>query len=653
MSKKHTQAGILLVLVICLIYSGLPIKAQTPEYLFQITIILPFSRPQSYAIASFTAGELLKIGIEAIVTLVGWDTLIPRVFESMSLDYNSGGFDIATIGRLNSIVPSSLYYYYHSSMKAPKGSNYFPVENDTLDTILEFVMNTTDFEARKEYIRQALDIIVWDIHPEVGACQEEVPFFILDNIEGFDPNRFPKVEEIYFSNGQSLGHGQTNELRIAIGIMPWHLDPTNWCSWDLLNLVFNPIFSQLVELDSDFKFLPGLLEKLPYPVAVKNNYIGENSSTDPDLATVWELKLRDNVYWHEGYGYRMNNATHRDILKFDANDIVWYYTKLIQNDFRRNEKYPYVFGTDPDKAFVKLDRYTLQLHLNNTYADLFTLLGIILPKHILEPTYDALGLGAGIRADGTSAPSLDQWNTDDYGQGKRTSGDLEHPATIGNGAYMYFPGEDAITETWSFTKWDHYFKDNDTSYWKELVQNRPDACVYVSLYTRETKLHPIQLLKRGDVDILGQYLVSRDEYARALSEPNIVAAKELSWYYATIGFNILNGAGSKLANRYVRLAISHMVPQQDIVDYLLHGFGQANFVPFPLQSPYYPKDLDPIEYNITKAFDYMEMAGYNMTAYKTQPPHFFPSFEAWTLMIALGGTGIIVIIQQYKKKNMN
>ncbi|MFX0060789.1 MAG: ABC transporter substrate-binding protein [Candidatus Hermodarchaeota archaeon] len=652
MSRKYTRAGILLVLVICLILPGLTVKAQTTEYLFSVTIIAPLSgtfRPQ---LAQLMANELSKIGIEAIVTLVGWDILFDRVFELPQLDYNNGGFDIAVPYLSADSIDyrlSRLYNHYHSSMKAPEGSNYFPVENNTLDEILEFIMNTTEFNERKEYIRQALDMIVWDIQPETSVCQLEDAFFMRNNIEGFDPNRFPNLEEIYFTNGQSIGHGQVNELLIGIRDLSLDalIDPTYF--YGILN--FNPVFSRLLELDKEFRFVPGLLKKLPYPIAVKNNYTGEISSTDPNTATVWELELRDNVYWHEGYGYRMNNTTHRDILKFDTDDVDWYFTKLIhEHSTLYNDQY--VFGRDPEKAIVKINRYKVQFHLNHTYADLLTLFNFVLPQHILDPTYDALGLGSGVRADGTSAPSYNEWEPfsvqlarDDYGQGKRTSGDLVRPATIGTGAYMYYPGENTITQTFTFTKWDHYFKDNDTIY-RNLVQNRPDKCIYIEMNLYDAGL---PALENGVVDIVGPYS-SPQNYIDAGLKPGIVAAKKLSWYYYTVGYNILNGAERKLANKYVRLAISHMIPRQDIVEYLLHGFGQANFIPFSLQSPYYPKDLDPIEYNIFKSFNYMEAAGYDMTPYKTQTPPSFISFEGWTLLVVLGGMGILVFIHQYKKK---
>ncbi|MFX0094066.1 MAG: ABC transporter substrate-binding protein, partial [Candidatus Hodarchaeota archaeon] len=275
--------------------------------------------------------------------------------------------------------------------------------------------------------------------------------------------------------------------------------------------------------------------------------------------------------------------------------------------------YQFVFGTEPDKAIIKVDQYTIQFHLQRTYADLFTLFDIVLPQHILDPNYDALGLGSGVRADGTSASVYKDWMMDDYNQGMRTSGDIQYPATIGTGAYMLYPGENRTENSVTLTTWNHYFKDTDTSYWAPLVANRPDKYKHDFIPNRDVAN---TMLDQGEIDIKCSQYQGEPYPIFGCSRPGVTVDKCLDWGYHTMGYNILHGADDHLTNKWVRLAISHVIPRQEIVDYVLGGLGQPSFVPFPQQSPYLPENLEPIKYNISRAFDYLERAEYDVTPFR-------------------------------------
>ncbi|MFX0061518.1 MAG: ABC transporter substrate-binding protein [Candidatus Hermodarchaeota archaeon] len=637
-----------------------PVLTQEQQYFFSTTLLGPTCNPVRVQHAQLIVNELPKIGIRGDLILVGWDVLLPRMMGSPThADYAHEGFDIGFLSWAGSMIPNNLFQFFHSSNIDPAnwGPNYYPVNNKTLDRILEFTINTTDFNQRKEYIRQALEIIVWDIQPVAGIYQPEDVFYLRDNIQGFDANRFPKIEEMSFANGHSAGHGQVNELIVASASRPQNFNLALSNSW-YDKLVFSSAFTKLIEQAKNLTFVPGLVELLPYPVAVKNNHTGELSSTDPNTATVWELKLREDVYWHEGYGYQLNNATHRDILKVDADDVVWFYTVNVKpngipSSFRSSLQY--AFGTEADKAFVKVDRYTVQFHLKNLYADLFTLFGAILPQHILDLTYDALGLGLGVRADGTSAPSYEDWAEDDFNIGYRTSGDITHAATIGNGPYYLYPGKNEGQQKIILTKWNHYFKDND-SYWQFLVIKRPDKYIYTWFLSKDAAEIA---LENGTIDLMDAQYNAEKDYAFMKDRPGVAAVKQLDWGYRTMGYNILNGANGKLANKWVRLAISHMITRQEMVKYLLGGLGKPSFVPFPQQSLYWPEDLEPITYNITRALDYMERAGYDVVPFRNSESSINTLFDFITfnlvslVTIGLEVGAICLLVVLIVKKRLN
>ncbi|MFX0091841.1 MAG: ABC transporter substrate-binding protein [Candidatus Hodarchaeota archaeon] len=660
MRVHQKMVSLVLIAIVVLSLGAVSIQsafAQEPSWLFRITLLAPTANPVRVQYAQLITNELPRIGIDANLLLIGWDEYIPRMMGSSThADYNNGGFDIGFLGWSVSHEPSNLFNFYHSSNIDPTNwdVNYHPVNNKTLDGILELTMNTTDFEQRKNYIQQALEMIVWDIHPVTGIFQDEDIFCMRDNIGGFDAERFPRIEEIYFTDGSSTNHGNATKLIVAGVSQPNDYNPLISNSW-YDRFVIDSVFSSLLAKDSDLMFVPELAAQLPYPVAVKNNYTGEISSTNVNTATVWELKLRNDIFWHEGYGYRMNNATHREILRFDADDVVWHYNTLLSADgpmkYRfHSENYQSVFGSEPEKAIIKVDRYTVQFHLSNLYADLFSLFGFVLPQHILDPLYNPLGQGPGVRADGTSAPSWtsQSWDADDFNLGRRTSGDWEHPATIGTGAYTLYPGVDLNGQTITLSTWNHYFKDNDSTYWKSLVEKRPDKYIYYWTQNRDIAKTG---LETGTIDILDTSLTwGKDFYLEIKVKPGITIVKKLICGYHTMGYNILHGADNHLTNNWVRLAISHMVPRQDIVDYLVGGLGQPNSVPFPRQSPFWPDTLEPLEYNYTKAISYLIKAGYDPSC--CIPSQNISGFEALAFFIALSGmTSIIHFVRLKKLKN--
>ncbi|MFX0093993.1 MAG: ABC transporter substrate-binding protein [Candidatus Hodarchaeota archaeon] len=651
--KKLIPLTVMMIFLSIGFFTMIQLGYGQPEYFFITTLIVPTNDTVRVQYAQLITNELPKIGIQGNLVLVGWDVLISRMFTSATYtgyaDYANGGFDIGFVSWFSSIIPSQLYQFFHSepNYSAAWSSNFYPVNNAALDGMLEYTVNTTDFDQRKEWIGKVLKAIVWDIHPVTSIYQPEDVFYLRDNIHGFDSN-LGSVELMYFKDGQSAGHGKVNELVWASTSRPQGYNPLVSNSYHD-TLVFDSALAGMITRDTDLDFITEAAVGLPYPVAVINNYTGLVSSTDPNTATVWEIELRNNVYWHEGYGYTM--AADSAILNFDADDVVWFYKINIADSpngppSHRRSYYQYVFGTDPDKAIVKASQYKIQFHLSNLDADLMDIFtDPVLPQHVLDPTYDA-GYGIGVRKDGTSAPSYGNWASDDYNLGYRTSGDISHAATIGIGPYVLYPGVNELQQTVTLTKNTHYWKDTETTYWKGLVETRPDKYIYTWIGNKDSAEIA---LEAGDIDLMdAQYNASKD-YPIMKNKPGIAVEKQLAWSFQTMGYNILNGAGGKLTNRYTRLAISHLIPRQDIVDYLLGGLGQPSFVPFPLQSSYWPGDaLQPIMYNYTRAIEYMKMAGYDLSPYITIQPSL--GFEVLAFFVAMGGMAIVVLVYRHRKQ---
>ncbi|MFX0064715.1 MAG: ABC transporter substrate-binding protein [Candidatus Hermodarchaeota archaeon] len=633
--KRQKITSLIVIGLMTLSMSFVPtgsVFAEEPEPFIRTTLLAPTGHPVRVQHAQLIANELPKIGIGATLWLVGWDVLIPRAFEpsgSVALSYADGGYDMVTIGWNGGLNPNTQYRFFHSSF-APD-PNYFGVQNTTLDAMLELTVNTTDITQRKQYIRNAWQYLTWGLQAEITLYQVANVVYMRDNVKGYSSDRRVPgslgVAEMYFENGQSQGHGRQNEFIIASTTQPNQYNDLIENIW-YNQMAIGPLNHRLIERDSDYNFVPVLLTKLPYPVTVVNNHTGLESSLDPNFATVWEIELRDDVFWHEGYGYTM--AAHEDILQVDANDVLFTFDLILNENgpspCATRESFQHLFGKDASLAVIKKDRYHVQFHLKTVDPDLMTYLEqYLMPQHIL-----ALGT---IRTDGSWAPTeYGDWDADDWNLGHRT-GVYTGPAVIGNGPYILWPGENWSAQTITETKNPYWHLRNEPAY-----VNMFDKYIYTWITGKDAAL---DALEQAEIDLMDTHFHAEKDYPVMANKSGIFVQKVLDWGCQTVGINTVYGTG--LTDVNVRLAISHMCPRQDMVDYLLGGLGQPVFMHFPIQNPFYPADIKPISYNFTRALEYMEKAGYN-TSILFHRVNGFNFFDfPFYFYLGIFGTEIIVI----------
>ncbi|MFX1251464.1 MAG: ABC transporter substrate-binding protein [Promethearchaeota archaeon] len=618
-----------------------PVFAQETEPFITMVFLAPTANPVKVQHAQLVANELPKIGVGATLLLIGWDVLIPRLFEPsgpLALSYADGGYDMSVLGWSGNLIPNTQYWLFHSNFTPYP--NHFGVQDPILDTLLELTVNTTDFAQRKQYIEDAWQYLTWQVQAEITLYQVENTVYMRDNVKGYSCDlRVPGplgLAEMYFEDGKSHGHGQRNEFIMASTTRPTKYNDLITNDW-YNRLAIGPLNHGLVERDSDYNFVPMLLTKLPYPVAIKNNYTGLESSLDPNWATVWEIELRDDVFWHEGYGYNM--AAHEDILQVDADDVLFTFDLILDDagpsPCTVRPGWQHLLGDDPSLAVVKKDRYHVQFHLqtrdffyesswsSRSSADLLTYFEqYLMPKHILE-------LGS-VRADGSVSPSgYNTWNSDDWNVGTRTA-PYTGPAVIGTGPYILV-GEDPLAQTVIEIKNPYWHLRNEPAY-----RNMFDKYIYTWITSKDAAL---DALKQAKIDLMDPQFHAERDYSDIANKSGIFVRKILDWGCQTISIN--TAYGKNLSDLNVRLAISHMCPRQNMVDHLLEGFGQPAFMHIPLQNPFYPADIEPIRYNFTRALEYMEKAGYNISI--LDQPQWVSGFNFFDIsLISLGIQTIMV-----------
>ncbi|MFW9914724.1 MAG: hypothetical protein ACFFGZ_03850, partial [Candidatus Thorarchaeota archaeon] len=430
---------------------------EKPPGYFSITMLALACNPARVQHAQVIAHELWKIGIDADLVLAGWDPLQQRLHSSVNFEgYDGNGFDIGFLGFStgNPLNPSMLSTLYHSNRidKEKGGQNFFPINNSKLDELLDLIDSESDFGQRREYVRQALDIIVWEEHPVMGIYQSKSPFALDADLRGFDTFRWGQpnlhVQELYYaSSGQTTFTYACNARWLA-------LNPALSESY-YDSLIYQPTQAWTYERDANSFSRPVLAEG--DPIAIGSNdtiasYIAL-SSISPDspyanatAAAIWGpslnvnatrytpyktvanksmllVNLRTNIPWHPGWGYVIGQ---RNIT---VEDFQWTLGYLMNEDL--NSSYAQdlvdIYGPDPEVAIEKINDTMFKLNLrgplgNGQVADWLDACALCpLPRHVLDPTFDATpyGGGIGITPDNTAIADYENHTSYAFNTGEK------------------------------------------------------------------------------------------------------------------------------------------------------------------------------------------------------------------------------------------
>ena len=182
------------------------------------------------------------------------------------------------------------------------------------------------------------------------------------------------------------------------------------------------------------------------------------------------------------------------------------------------------------------------------------------------------------------------------------SENFQRETVVGSGAYEFISW--VTSERIKLKK-----KEN---WWGEKYQpaksfeNNPDEIVYEIINDQVTA---VTAMKDGSIDIMRS--IKPAEYTSLLKNEafkgKFYLKKEESLSYTYIGINSKNEI---LQEKNVRKALAHIVDVPQIIKILNYGFAQeiASFV-HPSKK-HYNSDLKPYEFDLEKAVEYLEKAGY-------------------------------------------
>lgn len=279
----------------------------------------------------------------------------------------------------------------------------------------------------------------------------------------------------------------------------------------------------------------------------------------PVLAESWEIsddkmkytfKLREDVKWHDGQ-------------PFTAEDVVFSYEKIM----------------DP-----KVD----SPHLKSYYQEILDVKA--LDEHTVEFTYArpyflALEFCGGMPIVPEHIFSEGEFNTNPAGR-----------KPVGTGPYKFVEWETGS----------QIVLERNEEYWGE----KPSLQKIIFKIIADPTV-AFQVLKREELDVAGLTPIQWDRQSNTPAFKNHF--DKYSYFRPNYNFIGWNMNKPFFEDKKVRTAMTHFVNRELILEKVLLGLGAVVTNPFYINSPEYPDDIEPLEYNPDKARELLDEAGWKDT----------------------------------------
>ncbi|MCK1465244.1 ABC transporter substrate-binding protein [Bradyrhizobium sp. 2] len=283
----------------------------------------------------------------------------------------------------------------------------------------------------------------------------------------------------------------------------------------------------------------------------------------PSLATAWRVSedgltyvftLRSGVNWHDG-------------KPFTAADAAFSILLLKEVHPRGRITFANVASTDTP------DDQTLILHLSKPAPYLLNALDAqespIVPKHI-------------------------------YGSGKADTNPRNN-APIGTGPFRFV----------ELVHGSHLILEGNPNYWDP---GKPYLDRIVYRFVNDAAARSVAL-ETGEVDLADGIIIPLSEIERISALPHITIERKGTIFNSGVKRLEFNLDNPILSDLHVRQAIAHAIDKKFIRDVVWYGHGQIVSGPIsPDLAPFYVKDLPSYPFDLTKANELLDVAGYKRDA---------------------------------------
>ena len=592
MIKKKIKAILLAVMLLPTIFLlQAAMTAQGQNTLFHVTLMVPEPNPTRQAWSEIIQNSFQSVGIAADRVIYDWGTIYDKAItppvELVGKTFDEGGFDLLFVGNAMGIDPEP-GTFYDSNQFAPTGQNFALWNNSESDRLCRLITETVDEAARLGYVEE------WQ-----KLAHEEEPdlcIFWTKEVVGYDPTQLlGRPFEVYHypvwpaTEKWMLNPSSTETSVVLAQTGPCPQEGLNqWLTTSYYDLTVAGEIIEGLALRNDTdgkKMLPGL---------------AESWSVDSDQKT-WTVNLRHGIKWHDG-------------VEFTAEDVKFSFEAAMAEELASpvGAFVTQVVGS-PDNIEI-VDDYTVKFNLPTIYAYFVENIlaapgyGYMLPKHVLA-----------------DVPYAD-WRTHIFNMPDGGSYTVNTPdgtytayGPIGTGPYIY-AAYDPTTFTNILQKNENYWNKQALEdeglfqiefYYVQYIQGSDAAIAALkagtvdildSQYHLETKLDSIQAP-------WGDY-VSYEAFGVQQLTPNNQHPIFGTGVDTPLGKQ--DPARAAEAARYVRQAMSHLIPRQQIIDSLLAGYGTPGVtVPITSITAGYDSSIEPYTYDVQLAKSLLAAAGYD------------------------------------------
>ncbi len=601
------------------------------EPFFSCHLLAPTNNPVRMQYAQLLETEFAKIGVDVDLDLVAWSAMGPRCYYDEAGTYSEGGYDMCcmgmSIGTPASHPGNSMLGIYHNDAVPPFGYNvamwsnrsekYNDYRAEEGSNLIDALNKELDLaEAKKQLIDWQK--VHYDAMPQTYVLVQSEVHAVSLGLYGYDPTGYPftSAEDQWLTEDYTGTAGKvvlgTSDSGTRFYDFLGKSVYDQYCSGPVQDgLVGNTPSSEMIiptdvdreawmdEHYHDVYGTTGYLERYPR--------IAEEMGTYDASGTVYTVTIRDDVYWHDGH-------------KVDAWDVAFGFQAELQPD-AGSSSYSTLkteFGTD-DKA-NKHGNYSFTVTETAGFADkiVFNLqaiyapfvladLGIsVKPEHILGDPDDH-----GFDAAGDFDVSQWQVQPRDWIQHSMNTANPAdeggYKGPIGCGSLVFY-NRDSTSKVVTLKKFDGIKWDGDK--WVEdatlkhylvadgVLDDMPDEYTMV-----EGDMNSIVAnCKEGSVNLIDPQFTMAPILGELQDHEKITAAlsTESGWQclYFNPKYEDADGV-HQFQKKGVRHGISHAIPREDIVEYLLAGQGVPGYTAVPITNWGAASQAEMLEYKKT------------------------------------------------------
>ncbi len=556
--RKITQKNILVMLVlasfiIAPLYGEKKITGENPGPYFSISLLCPNTSPARNQWASLMVEQLPKIGIAVdIFDHTGWAQISPRVWGHPGPypipTYAEGGYDILFVGWSGGLDWDPTGLYDSPSI-TPNGDNFYQYNNPVMDNAIGNYTSSFVLADRIEWLEE-IQAILYEDNPSIPIIYPLEVYPHNENVTNFSGLLW---SEEYHPFYKMFIPGET-EFHYATpahfeDFHPYIFESVYDAQW------LRQIYNGLLQRDSSINngYSPWLCESfsssdgLTYNVVIK---------TDACWADGTDLTTDDIIYNYQlAVTQSLAGTSYSSNIKYWDNSSI---TKTNDKEFSITFKQAYVFQD------------------GNLALDL-------IPEHIW---------GAIAPADHEAA-SINWTNN--------------HPEKMfGAGPYMLddYNATNGVIQLEAnphFTDWHGAAPSFDDIYFEY----------------KSSKEAALAALAAGTIDMVDA------QFSPQLNELNLpgvsytlvddpgVQEMVINMEHPYLGTGDLCPNAGKQSARYIRKAISHILPREMICNEILNGLGRPGVTACPSVAIGFDDSLDYYEYSIETALQYMALAGFD------------------------------------------